>query len=159
MHGGDGDDRMHGGDGDDRMYGGAGDDLLRSGAGADNRLYGGDGNDQLYGGNRLYGGKGDDLLYGRDNGDDRLEGGKGDDTLYGGTGDDRFVFDAESDHDTVKDFGDGDDVLVFRGMKRADLDIKDTDAGALISGRDDWSVTLEGVAAADLSESDFDFTG
>ena len=162
-----GDDTLDGSYGDDKLYGGDGDDTLRGNRG-DDTLKGSHGND------RLHGGKGDDELYGgRD--DDTLIGGRGDDTLSGSWGADRFVFDRNDGHDTITDFGSrkildpsgnvigmAHDVIVIKGGKVfEDLTIKENANGdAVVTGYgEDVSITLEDVAASELTESDFEFLG
>ena len=173
LYGGKGDDTLEGGHDDDTMYGGAGDDTLKGGW-DDDTLYGGKGDDTLYGDwgdDTLYGGKGDDTMYGGP-GDDWLKGGQGDDKLYGGDGDDTYFFHSKSGHDTVYNFGwtgwtrEGEmipskDTIQIEGAKFEDLTIKDDAKGnAVITGYGkDASITLKGVAAAELTEADFDFVG
>ena len=171
--GGKGNDDIAGGYGHDRLWGGKGDDILWGGTGND-RLFGGEGDDKLLsdqGRDHLHGGAGDDLIL-AGFGADVIFGGKGDDILWGdrdieGQGyvnaprKDRFNFDDESGHDIIKDYQAGKDVLVFHDAKeREDLIVKDSEGGAVITGAlDDWSVTLVGVEAGDLTESDFVFLG
>ena len=188
LEGGGGDDYLNGGSDHDWLDGGDGDDLL-SGEGGNDRLDGGDGHDWLYGDrrrwdggdDRLYGGggndmldggRGDDMLY-ADRGNDRLDGGLGDDRLYGGPGDDIFRFSrirvakwegtsfSYSDHDVIVDFGPGDRLLLTTGLEFDDLVIRnDKNGDAVITGYGEGSsVTLLGVAASDLGESDFEFYG
>ncbi len=66
------------------------------------------------GSNILNGGAGNDYLYGGA-GNDTLQGGKGKDDLWGGGGADRFVFDNESETDYIRDFEDGQDIIVIKG--------------------------------------------
>ncbi len=125
----------YGGDGDDMLHGGLfddkGDDTLKGSYGED-KLYGGEGNDTLEGSgsdDRLFGGDGDDTLDGGD-GDDTLKGSYGDDTLYGGrTFDDLTITDNAKGHAVITGYG------------------------------ADASVTLKGVTASELTESDFEFLG
>ena len=113
-----GPDDLEGGDGNDLLIGKKGNDVLRGGKGKD-ELRGGKGDDDLYGGrgaDTLFGGQGDDELAGG-RGADRLLGGDGDDTYTGGPGADRFVFVAgETGEKIITDFGDGDDMIVLRGV-------------------------------------------
>lgn len=121
-----GDDRLTGSDGDDRIVALTGADVVKGGAG-DDRLLGGAGRDRLKGNagdDTLRGGAGRDLLKGGGDDDrlfggahrDRLNGQAGDDTLTGGGGADRFVFHTSGGHDTITDFTDDLDVIVFRKL-------------------------------------------
>jgi serralysin len=112
----------------------------------------------------LYGGTGTDQLFGGDDGD-YLWGEAGNDTLTGGAGADRFAFSAGSGFDLITDFRRGQDKIVLKGLAGAD-DFSDltitTDAHgwAVISWGDAASsITLTGVAAAQLTASDVWFTG
>lgn len=141
------------GRGDDVGLGGDGNDILRGNAGND-ILNGGDGNDTVRGGrdnDRIDGGAGRDVIVG----------GRGDDMLAGGADADLFIFNRESGTDTISDFEIGADLIRLRGVGSDDFDdiqeiITDTDAGAVIE-IGEVKITLEGVRAADLTESDFVF--
>ena len=94
---------------------------------------GGDGDDSLIGGSgddELMGGGGDDLLAGG-SGDDTVNGGAGNDELWGGSGDDAFVFDRVSagngaqEHDVIRDYREGEDVIVLPGGAPTDGDVLD----------------------------------
>lgn len=61
------------------------------------------------------GGDGEDKIFGYW-GDDVLRGGHDDDRLTGGAGDDTFGFGDDGSADTVRDFGDGKDVIHFIGF-------------------------------------------
>lgn len=127
LFGGAGDDGLTGGRGRDTLFGEDGDDEL-SGDGGRDRLFGGDGNDTLNGGDgrdTLRGDDGDDLVLGDDgrdrlfgdDGNDTLNGGDGGDTLRGGDGADEFVIDADDRGiDWIKDFTQGQDLLVLDGF-------------------------------------------
>ena len=166
LNGGDGNDALIGFDGDDTLNGGDGNDTL-IGRDGDDTLNGGDGNDTLIGevgDDTLNGGAGDDWLYGGSGhvvDDDTLQGGKGDDRLFGGGGADRFVFDSESDTDTILDFRDGQDIIVIEGgLEFSDLDIEQSGDDTVIGGpADTFSIVVEGIRASQLTEADFDFTG
>jgi Ca2+-binding RTX toxin-like protein len=80
-------DTLCGGNQNDTVAGLGGNDMLLGNNGKD-LLLGGDGKDTLDGGN----------------GSDILNGGSGDDVLIGGNSPDRFVFGANSGHDTIVDF-------------------------------------------------------
>ncbi len=88
-----------------------------------------------------------------------LEGGKGNDDFYGGKGADRFVFDRESETDTIHYFEDGQDIIVIKGgLKFSDLDIKQSGDDAVVSGPSDaFSIVLEDFLASSLTADDFDF--
>jgi len=140
-----GQDTLDGGAGSDLLNGAAGDDLLLGGTGAD-LLIGGDNNDTLDGGI----------------GADLLIGGSGDDTMTGGAGPDIFLFRPNFGHDTITDFGDGVDTLLFigfGGINFADLSFQDVGGDLLISvpsiNGDD--ITLTGLAGASLVPGDFIF--
>ncbi len=103
-----GNDTILGCNGRDLLYGRNGKDQLKGGAGRD-LLKGGGDNDILRGGNgrdRLSGGAGDDVL----------SGGDGLDRLKGGLGRDLFKISAHSGHDTIEDFGSGDDHIKLRSI-------------------------------------------
>ena len=82
-------------------------DSLR-GDGQANVIWGGAGNDALHGRS------GDDTLYGQD-GDDHLWGNGGDDQLWGQAGADTFRFEAGWGQDTIGDWEDGTDRMLFFG--------------------------------------------
>ena len=134
---------------------------LSAGEGPD--FPGDDGTDFLegYGGDdTLHGGTGDDYLYGH-SGNDTLVGGSGADELMGGSGADRFVFDSESGTDHIRDFKYGPDIIVIKGgLEFSDLDIRQRGDDTVVSGpSESFSIVLEGIQAAQLTESDFDFMG
>lgn len=170
MFGRDGSDQLLGEGGDDILQGDSGDDDLSGGDGSDN-LDGGMGSDHLDGGampDALMGGDGDDVLdAGADH--DMLHGGMGDDTLTGGTGADAFIVDPHSGHDVVLDFeATGEAQGAFDHIALVDIlpdevAVTDTAEGALVSWDTDGdatangSILLQGVAKADLRQSDFMF--
>ncbi|SFO43714.1 hypothetical protein SAMN04487859_1571, partial [Roseovarius lutimaris] len=128
-----------------------------------------DGNDFLAGGGR------NDVIDGG-LGDDTINGGDGDDAMTGGEGADVFVFNffKNGDDDVITDYEDGVDSFLIRivnpNTDEANIDnggnglqgfvdalnITDTAAGAQmdIGGH---LVTVEGMAAADLTLDDFAF--
>ena len=121
--GGRGDDTITGNDQGNKLYGGTGDDTILGGGGKDT-IIGNNGADILRGGDKedyLNGGKGNDMLYGdnqRDvlfgsNGRDTLDGGQADDTLEGGRGNDTFIFRSGGDSDTIIDFENDRDRVLF----------------------------------------------
>ncbi|MGD1923340.1 MAG: calcium-binding protein [Paracoccaceae bacterium] len=114
------------------------------------------------GNNVLRGGAGDDRVQGRD-GNDLLEGGEGSDVLEGGTGADIFKFSRGDDINRILDFEQGVDTLDLSAINTRfnALDIYDGSAGAVVrwdSSADNLGlVVLQGVAADDVSASDFNF--
>jgi Ca2+-binding RTX toxin-like protein len=176
--GGDGDhvfgrggaDRLHGGGGEDVLQGDGGNDHLWGDASAD-RLDGGAGRDHLYGGDQadeLMGGKGNDHLD-AGAGHDMIEGEEGNDTIVGGTGADAFIVAPGSGNDVVLDFEatglaqGAFDHIALRDIRPDQVTVADTAKGALVSwdldgdSAADGSVLLQGVAKADLRQSDFMF--
>ena len=158
LYGGSGDDEIEGGSGHDTVHGGSGDDEIEGNDGND-LLYGGSGNDQIEGGDghdQLFGGLGDDFLAGG-SGNDTLFGGAGNDVLNGGSGNDTFIFDADSGHDIIEDIM-LQDTLEFQGEQFDMNDMifsenEDGDAVISFAGKDDMSVTLEGVKFDDLDRN------
>jgi Ca2+-binding RTX toxin-like protein len=156
--GGSGGDSICGVDGDDILSGGAGNDFLTGNGGADSLW----GNDVLYGniGNdTLYGGFEDDVVDGG-SGVDHLYGNPGNDTLEGGADSDWFYFSVgNGGHDVMNDFTFGEDILVVEGSGAAsvaeflaDMTITETaDGNTVISNEADFSITVIGQSAADLS--------
>ncbi|MEL6464395.1 MAG: fasciclin domain-containing protein [Pseudomonadota bacterium] len=136
---------------DDFVFGKGGDDKIALGKGADVGL-GGDGDDILRGG------RGEDTLDGGD-GDDRLVGARNDDMLTGGAGADVFVFGRRDGEDVITDFAIGEDAIKLRHFSdhRNVLDlVSDGEDGATLTfGK--TVVTLDGVAAGDLTADDFLF--
>ncbi|MEL7468886.1 MAG: LamG-like jellyroll fold domain-containing protein [Pseudomonadota bacterium] len=114
------------------------------------------------GNNVLRGGAGDDRVQGRD-GNDLLEGGEGSDVLEGGAGADIFKFSRGDDINRILDFEQGVDTLDLSAINTRfnALDIYDGSAGAVVrwdSSADNLGlVVLQGVAADDVSTSDFNF--
>lgn len=159
IEGQDGDDILYGQGQDDRMIGGAGHDMIRGGSGSD-RLIGSGGKDTLWGGSDddfLQGGGGQDALSGQ-GGDDLLEGMKGNDVISGGSGADVFLFDGliSEGRDEITDFLPGTDILRVEGLVFADIVIGGGST-AVISLDDKTEISLNGVAAGSIGESDFDF--
>ncbi|MEO0674134.1 MAG: LamG-like jellyroll fold domain-containing protein [Pseudomonadota bacterium] len=162
-----GDDRLFGGDGQDRLFGNIGDDSL-SGDGGHDTLDGSFGADSLSGGagnDLLFGGSQDDLINGGA-GNDTLFGDNGNDHLTGGIGSDQFVFANSFGTDTITDFD------PLSGTEKIDLSavsaivsFNDLAANHLSTNQNGDSVisvgfntiTLTGVAAANLDASDFIF--
>jgi len=136
--GGAGNDWLDGDTGNDTLAGGTGADRIDGGSGIDTADYrtstdgvridlgagtatGGDAEGDVLSGienltgsdhaDRLTGDAGANQLNGGAD-DDVLIGGAGDDMLTGGDGNDSFVFTGDFGHDTIADFGDGDQILL-----------------------------------------------
>ena len=126
------------------------------------RILSGSGNDRLTGNNKdntLTGTRGNDSLNGGE-GNDELNGNLGDDRLTGGTGNDLFRFDpfvGRFGSDTITDFGNGNDRLLFEDGLFADLEAvrtaaTQTDDGNLeIALSETETLTLAGVTLAALT--------
>ncbi|MEO0849789.1 MAG: calcium-binding protein [Pseudomonadota bacterium] len=175
LQGGAGNDNLNGGANADNLFGGEGNDILAGDAGFD-RLFGENGNDTLNGGDgtdALFGQLGNDSLEGgADN--DRLLGGAGFDSLNGGSGDDEltgnfnadfFVFEDNFGNDTILDFDQANafeaiDLSAVSGITDfADLvnnHLTDVEGTAVITDGAN-TITIAGVAAADLVAGDFIF--
>ena len=158
-------DTLNGGTGNDTLAGGPGNDTLNGGAGNDT-LNGGPGNDTLNGGagnDTLEGGPGNDTLTGGA-GNDTLAGGPGNDTLTGGAGADAFVFAPGGGDDAVTDFTHGDDRIDLSAFGDLDsineLTLQQRPDRLIIdlSGHGGGSVTLDGVAPDQLTETDLVFS-
>lgn len=126
------------------------------------KLIGTDGDDEIFGFNgrdKLFGGDGDDMLFGG-KGRDLLAGGAGDDHLTGGKGRDWFDFRELDGHDTVKDFGRGDRLVLnrddFANAHQVFEALTETDDGLVLSTQT-GSITLEGVDEHDLNGHSFIF--
>ncbi|MDE0538734.1 MAG: calcium-binding protein [Rhodospirillales bacterium] len=120
-----------------------------------------------------------DQIVGSDDSDDTLQGGTSDDTMTGGTGADTFVFDETSGDDTITDFDTAQDQidltaitasLTWQQLQAAMSAVEDdpnsleTESGTVIdlTGFGGGTITLEGVASADLTADMFvldDFAG
>ena len=161
--GGSGDDAVSGGDDRDIVRGGSGDDVVDGGA-QDDFLTGDSGNDHVIGGqgwDRLWGGEGNDFLEGGD-GMDVLIGGAGDDLMIGGEGKDHFVYLGNDGNDVIREFELDKDVIDLRLLPEAirfsDLSIEDMEGGCGVTITHealDGSIEIRGVAAAELSASNF----
>ena len=162
-----GNDRIEGLAGADVLQGDAGNDRLDGGAGAD-WLDGGQGDDRLDGGEQadfILGEQGRDRIDGGA-GHDMIEGGEGDDRLTGGAGADAFIVEPGSGDDTIFDFEatgaaqGAFDHIALRDIRPDQVTVTDTGRGALVSWdteMGDGSILLQGVAKADLRQSDFMF--
>ena len=167
LSGGAGNDRLFGQAGEDRLNGQAGDDNLQGGGERDavlgglgfDTLQGGDASDTLRGGDQadlVLGQNGNDWLFG-DAGADTLVGGAGADAMAGGGGADQFRFFSNNGADRITDFQDGlDKLFIGPAQNFAALEIFDNGGDAVVR-YNGGSVRLEGVAAEDLTSSDFIF--
>jgi Ca2+-binding RTX toxin-like protein len=166
-----GNDNLQGLIGNDALFGGDGNDVLSGGEGNDG-LFGDAGNDTLYGGNGndyLSGSDGNDVIWG-DAGNDQIDAGAGndfvvlgagDDIFTLGAGDDRIRFDYGNGIDTIRDFGNGADILDFTAtnMTLAALQANtvETSQGVLMN-LGSGSILLEGLHLWQLEwNSDFVF--
>ena len=153
IDGGDGSDTLNGNSGFDTVIGGSGNDTLRGQGGRDS-LEGGDGDDLLLGM------QGFDTLVGGA-GRDTLIGGPADDTLVGGLDSDTFTFAAGQGANVIVDFEQGVDLILMQGFTvDSQLQAADTGDGARVTaavGGDGLSITLNGIAANQLTLSDFVF--
>lgn len=159
LHGKSGSDFLRGGEGNDVLYGDSGNDYLNGGLG-DDTIYGGSGDDQVLGqagSDKLYGDSGNDVLSGRRN-DDTLEGGQGYDILSGGQGTDLFVFRTDSGHDRITDFDTNGETLQFQGTgyNFSNVTVTGTATGSSVQVGA-VLIDLDGVAAASIDATDFDF--
>lgn len=115
---------------------------------AANALFGDKGNDTINGG------AGDDQIDGED-GNDYLIGNAGNDVLTGGAGADYFHFLQDAAVDTVTDFEDGVDKLVFQNV--TSLQLFDFQGDAALQYNNDTFVILDGVDISAIDSSDLVF--
>jgi len=144
---------------------GLGDDKV-TGTKVDDLIYGGEGADTIIGGNGadvLYGDAGNDLIEGG-KGVDVLHGGAGDDTLDGGSSVDFFWFGEDSGNDQIRNFRNGQDILIIEADSnnsgignRADAVARATANGSdvVIDLGGGNAVTLVGVSLNAIDEGDF----
>ena len=141
------DEEMLGLGGSDWMSGKGGADVIDGGRGADT-LKG------MAGSDTLFGGAGDDILKGGA-GNDQLNGGKGMDLLTGGRGADTFRYVRKGGHDTITDYRDGIDTIVFAGfgpkVKFLNRAVQDGDDVIFDFGKG-HSLTVENAMIASLSD-------
>ncbi|MBU2090513.1 MAG: bifunctional metallophosphatase/5'-nucleotidase, partial [Alphaproteobacteria bacterium] len=111
----------------------------------------------------LRGGKGHDSINGGD-GNDLIYGGQGNDTLAGGDGVDFFIFEAASGTDIVTGFQAGTDKLFISSNANGNgiFTAEQVLAAAMNNGGNvvidlggSNSITLQGVAVAELTVADF----
>ncbi|WP_298864721.1 calcium-binding protein [uncultured Sulfitobacter sp.] len=90
-----------------------------------------------------------------------INGGLGNDSLRGFSGEDYFIFDDNFGNDTIGDFSDGEDMLVFADNSqvngRIDLTVTTVGGDALVADNFGNTILVQG-AAGDISGSDFIFT-
>ncbi|WP_128924857.1 calcium-binding protein [Bradyrhizobium guangxiense] len=136
--------------------------------GGNDVLNGGVGRDFMYGDARSYEPAAPGAITG---GVDTLNGGAGDDQMWGGGNSDLFVFNAGSGNDTINDFDQGNKVLGSAAVEQDLIDVQnygfadwtalsklisDNTAGdAVIHLSANDSITLDGVHAANLHQTDF----
>lgn len=174
FYGGAGGDTLTGGYMVDRLVGGGGSDRLLGDGGSD-RLYGGAGGDHMFGDegdDRLYGGGGGDTFYGGD-GNDTLYGGSGrdlffvraGDVLQGGGGGDSFDFgDFWNGAATITDFAPnrGDQIALpgnntYNTLDDILADATERNGTTTLHLFDNFTIILEGVTRAELTEDSFYF--
>lgn len=156
-------------DGNDEIHTNGGNDLVYGGTQHDS-IFGGDGDDILFGEDGLdflSGGDGNDTLDG--GGDkDTLDGGLGDDILTGGEGRDNFLFRKTGwGQDTVLEFEDRLDTLVFEGFGPPNgrpavalFDIYQSGSDVIIELADGSTtdrITLVDTLVSDIGHQDFNF--
>lgn len=162
IFGGSGADNLNGGNGGDEVFGKDGADIISGGGGTD-QLFGGAGSDYLLGGkgNDILNGGGDADQIDGGKGDDTIAGGQGNDILVGGEGTDAFVFDlsdASTGYDQILDFSVGDGLVYIGGPTTFDdLSFEQRIDSVVFHYGADVSVSLVGLIAADISESQFTF--
>jgi Ca2+-binding RTX toxin-like protein len=148
------------------LYGDTG-DMYDSAQGGNDTLNGGSGNDELYGDAKNYFPTSPGSITG---GTDILNGGAGNDQLWGGPNDDKFVFNVGSGNDVIQDFNRGNsavgstatehDIINVQAYHFADWGtlqgkITEVSGNTVIQLSDTDSITLVGVHAADLHQTDF----
>lgn len=144
---------IDGTDDDDVIYGFGGNDVIDGDRGND-RIFGGVGNDVLDGDN------GNDRLFGQ-GGADRLEGDLGNDVLFGGGGADRFRFEAREGRDTIGDFQNGLDRIVFDidNLNFNDLTIRGNGRGDTVVtyAATNATIILDDINPGTITRADFVF--
>ncbi|NEQ37747.1 MAG: calcium-binding protein [Okeania sp. SIO3I5] len=139
-----------------KIMGTTADDQL-IGTDATEYIHGFGGNDTIQGldGNDLiHSGKGDDIID-AGAGRDVIGADKGDDIISGGTGADMFDFRVGFGNDIITDFENGIDLIRLRGgLTFENLTIAQVGSDTSITA-DELSITLQGVAASDISGDDF----
>ena len=153
-----GGDVIDGGGGNDHIYGDAAmpyvDEVGLRVTGGNDNLRGGSGRDVVIGDFQTDSGR--PIC-----GDDTIAGGAGNDLLVGDIlnghanrpGDDIFRFAGAFGNDKVRDFGRGDDRLVFQGYEAADISIDDSGPDTIVTIADGGTVTLMNYGGA-LIEGD-----
>ncbi len=88
-------------------------------------------------------------------GNDMLDGKGGSDTFTGGAGNDTFVIGLDAKHDTITDFGNGNDAINLTAFQQAGYapTIARVGNDTTISFGNGTTVTLIGVASSHISDS------
>jgi Ca2+-binding RTX toxin-like protein len=156
--GGEGNDSLYGDLGSNQPVGNVGNQDLISGGAGDDLVSGNEGNDILCGGegnDTLFGGKDNDSLIGAA-GNDLLWSDQGNDILSGGEGQDQFILSPTSGSDVITDFTNTIDLIgLTGGLTFADLTLESVEDNTLIRFNGELLVTLNGIAASLITESDF----
>jgi Ca2+-binding RTX toxin-like protein/subtilisin-like proprotein convertase family protein len=155
IYGNEGDDILNGEDGNDILYGGAGNDTLSDTSGG-NQLFGEDGNDILTSG------AGNDILNGGA-GNDLINGGSGSNILTSGAGADTFIYRINSStyfNDQITDFDISQDRIDLSknysfSTKFSDMNIYQSEDGAVIEFSSSQKITLQGVNISELNQDIF----
>ena len=150
-----------------QMYGDA-PTMVGNSHGGNDILNGGAGRDFMYGDARSYQPAAPGSITG---GIDTLNGGAGDDQMWGGANSDLFVFNTGSGNDTIVDFDQGNKAVDSAAAEQDLIDVQDygfadwtalsklisdnTAGDAVIHLSANDSITLDGVHAADLHQTDF----
>ena len=154
LEGKDGDDILSGDAGTDVLYGDDGNDILSGGGGVD-ILEGGMGDDILIGGTEsdiIKGGTGNDFIFGGV-GEDIIQGDEGNDILTGGIQSDVFFFTGLFGDDTITDFNDTQDGLIFESAEQTEITAEEVDNGLLITVESDEAMgTVLLLGVTDLNE-------
>ena len=89
-----------------------------------------------------------------------MTGGAGNDRLTGGSGEDVFEFEtfASAGTDTVTDFTDGVDVILFDGGSFGDLTITASGTSVLITSTSGGNMVLQNTSVGDIAVDDFIFS-
>lgn len=153
------DDVLKGTSMEDTLFGARGADML-SGQKGNDELFGNGGTDKIYGGpgnDFVSGGNGNDEIAG-EFGHDLLIGGKGNDLLSGGAGKDKFVFRYGNGTDTIQDWNDGRDKIVFESGARSLAGLTITQDGDDVRiAYNHGNIILEDTPLSEIGANDFIF--